>query len=278
MKTTIALCLVLSVSLSAQQAQGPLTDQRIATLVTSGVSLQEVLRIVGSAPQVNFDLTPGATDAMIKAGVSEEVIKAMAAREAGIQMPVASPAMTVARGRSDNPRSAAHANPVGATEAGADTPATPQPLQTGAPVANAYGLGQQSEGHKLTYDGGSIPDLKTGTDVKVYLGRNQIRVVKGSSALVTLPASAVTEISYGQDVHRRVGAAIGLATISFGVGALMALTKSKKHFIGITWDDSGNKGGAAFQADKSDYRGLLAGLEGLTGKRAVDSSTMTVHN
>jgi hypothetical protein len=85
-------------------------------------------------------------------------------------------------------------------------------------------------------------------------------------------------VSYGQDVHRRVGAAIGLALVSFGIGALMALTKSKKHYVGITWDDDGKKGGIAFQADKSDYRGIIAGLEGITGKRAVNSDAMTVKN
>ena len=65
---------------------------------------------------------------------------------------------------------------------------------------------------------------------------------------------------------------------SLGIGALLALSKSKKHFVGITWDDSGKKGGVAFQADKSDYRGLLTGLEGITGKKAVDSDAMTVKN
>jgi len=88
----------------------------------------------------------------------------------------------------------------------------------------------------------------------------------------------VTEISYGQDIHRRVGAAIGVAVVSFGIGALLALSKSKKHFVGVTWDNSGQKGGIAFQADKSDYRGLLTGLEGITGKKAVDSDAMTVKN
>ena len=132
--------------------------------------------------------------------------------------------------------------------------------------------------YKVNYDGGSIPNLKAGTGMKLYLDQNQIRIVKNDADIIALPASAVTEISYGQDVHRRVGAAIGLATISFGVGALMALTKSKKHFIGLTWDDAGKKGGAAFQADKNDYRGVLAGLEGITGKRAVNSDTMTVKN
>jgi len=75
-----------------------------------------------------------------------------------------------------------------------------------------------------------------------------------------------------------VGAAIGLAVISFGIGALMALTKSKKHYIGLTWDDGGKKGGVALQADKKEYRGVLAGLEGVTGKKAVNSDTMTVKN
>lgn len=132
--------------------------------------------------------------------------------------------------------------------------------------------------YKLVYDGGSIPDLKTGANMRLYLDENQIRIAKDGSDIIVLPVSAVTEISYGQDVHRRVGAAVGLAVVSLGVGALMALSKSKKHYIGITWDDGGKKGGAAFQADKNDYRGVLAGLEGVTGKKAVDSDTMTVKN
>ncbi len=132
--------------------------------------------------------------------------------------------------------------------------------------------------YSLSYDGGSLTTFKTGQHMKLYLDQNRIHIVKGDFDVLNLPASAVTEISYGQDVHRRVGAAIGLAVVSLGVGALMALTKSKKHFIGLTWDQAGLKGGAAFQADKSDYRGVLAGLEGLTGKKAVSSDAMTVKN
>src|SRR5437660_7486859 len=132
--------------------------------------------------------------------------------------------------------------------------------------------------YKVTYDGGSLTNAKTGSGMKLFIESNQIRLVKDTTDMVVIPASAITEISYGQDVHRRVGAAIGLAVVSFGIGALMALTKSKKHYVGLTWDDEGKKGGAAFQADKNDYRGVLAGLEGLTGKKAVNSDTMTVKN
>jgi hypothetical protein len=133
-------------------------------------------------------------------------------------------------------------------------------------------------GYKVNYDGGSITTLKPGEHIRLFMDGDHVRLVHDASDMLNIPASAITEISYGQDVHRRVGAAIGLAVVSFGVGALMALTKSKKHFIGVTWNENGHKGGIAFQADKSDYRGVLAGLEGISGKKAVDSDAMTVKN
>jgi hypothetical protein len=133
-------------------------------------------------------------------------------------------------------------------------------------------------GYKVIYDGGSVPGIKTGNGMNLFIDTNQIRLMKDKKEAIVIPIGAVTEISYGQDVHRRVGAAIGLAVISLGVGALMALSKSKKHYVGLTWDDGGKKGGLAIQADKSDYRGLLAGLEGITGKKAVNSDPMTVRN
>jgi hypothetical protein len=58
----------------------------------------------------------------------------------------------------------------------------------------------------------------------------------------------------------------------------MLLAKSKKHFVGLTWANGDQKGGLAIQCDKSDYRGILAGLEGVSGKKAVNSETMTVKN
>jgi hypothetical protein len=133
-------------------------------------------------------------------------------------------------------------------------------------------------GYKVAYDGGTLADVKTGTGLKLVINTNTITFVRDKSEVLTIPASAITEISYGQDVHRRVGAAIGLAVVSLGIGGLMALTKSKKHYVGLTWADGDKKGGLAIQCDKNDYRGVLAGLEGVTGKKAVNSDTMTVKN
>jgi len=132
--------------------------------------------------------------------------------------------------------------------------------------------------YKVNYDGGSVPDVKVGSDLKLYIEANQLRFVKDKKDVITIPAATVTEISYGQDVHRRIGAAIGIGVVTLGVGALMALTKSKKHFVGLTWANGDQKGGLAIQCDKNDYRGVLTGLEGITGKKAVDSATLTVKN
>lgn len=38
------------------------------------------------------------------------------------------------------------------------------------------------------------------------------------------------------------------------------------------------KGGLAMQCDKNDYRGVLAGLGGVTGRKAVDTDAMNVKN
>jgi hypothetical protein len=134
------------------------------------------------------------------------------------------------------------------------------------------------KGYKVSYDGGSIADTKTGVELRFFIEGDHVRFTRGGKDVLTVPVTSVTEISYGQDVHRRVGTAIGLAVISFGIGALMALSKSKKHYIGLTWADGDKKGGLVFQADKSEYRGILTGLEGVTGKKAVDSDAMTVKN
>lgn len=138
-------------------------------------------------------------------------------------------------------------------------------------------------GYNVMYDGGSLPGLKAGKKLKMYIDAKEIRIMDGKELVTTLVPSTVQEISYGQDVHRRVGAAIGLAVISFGIGGLMALTKSKKHYVGLTWaakDEKGGdvKGGFAMQCDKNDYRGVITGLEGVTGKKAVNSDAMTVKN
>ena len=132
--------------------------------------------------------------------------------------------------------------------------------------------------YKVSYDGGSIQSVKSGSSAEFAIEQTQVRLVKDKKDLIAIPASSITEISYGQDVHRRIGTAVGLAVVSFGIGALVAFSKSKKHFVGVTYANGEQKGGFVMQCDKDDYRGILMALEGITGKKAVDSDSMTVKN
>jgi hypothetical protein len=67
----------------------------------------------------------------------------------------------------------------------------------------------------MKYDGGSVGDMKVGTDLKLFLSSENIRFVKSKETVLTIPSSSITEISYGQDVHRRVAALFGDASYDF---------------------------------------------------------------
>ena len=69
--------------------------------------------------------------------------------------------------------------------------------------------------YKVTYDGGSLPDTKSGTGIHMFIEQDKVRFVKDGKEIANVPASAITEISYGQDVHRRVGSAIAVGVVSF---------------------------------------------------------------
>ncbi len=93
MKKLTWLAILFCGALFAQQAQGPLTNRRIADLLFAGVRPEEIIRIISTAPQVSFDLRPVETDALMKAGISEEIIKVMAARENGVPFTASAPNM-----------------------------------------------------------------------------------------------------------------------------------------------------------------------------------------
>jgi hypothetical protein len=130
--------------------------------------------------------------------------------------------------------------------------------------------------YAVTYSGGSLQGVKGGAGLHLYLDSDAIRLYRGSESKdpdLNLKTASITEISYGQEVHRRVGTAVAAGVFTLGVGFLVALSKSKKHYIGVVWADGDQKGGIVLQADKNEFRGILAALEGLTGKKAVNTDT-----
>lgn len=121
---------------------------------------------------------------------------------------------------------------------------------------------------KVRYNGGSVstsvkPD---DWDNKLTVSADAIVLALKDGQSVTIAPKQVTSLSYGQEAHRRVGTAIGLAVISLGVGALFALHKTKLHYIGINYTDKdGKKQGVLLQGDKSNFRAIIVALQGVTG-------------
>jgi hypothetical protein len=78
--------------LGLAQESGPLTDSSIMQLAKNGMPTSEIISVIRTAPSVSFDLSPSGTDRILQAGISESVIKAMAAREDGSLVAVSAPA------------------------------------------------------------------------------------------------------------------------------------------------------------------------------------------
>jgi hypothetical protein len=138
-------------------------------------------------------------------------------------------------------------------------------------VVASFGAESQTS-YEVKYSGGSLPTVKGGDDLKLFIDPENVRLTHKKSEAVSIPTNSITEVNYGQEVHRRIGTAVGLAVFSLGIGALVAFSKSKKHYVGVVWDaGEGKKGGIALQADKNEYRGIITALEGVSGKKAVDT-------
>ena len=121
---------------------------------------------------------------------------------------------------------------------------------------------------KVRYNGGSVStNVKPDDwDNKLTVNADAIILALKNGQKVNIEPKQVTSLSYGQEAHRRVGTAIGLAVISLGVGALFALHKTKLHYIGIHYTDKdGKKQGLLLQGDKSNFRAIIVALQGVTG-------------
>jgi hypothetical protein len=53
-----------------------------------------------------------------------------------------------------------------------------------------------ADGYKVAHDGGSIPEVKTGSELRLFIEQDRIRLMTKKAEVISIPTSAITEISY----------------------------------------------------------------------------------
>ncbi len=132
--------------------------------------------------------------------------------------------------------------------------------------------------YKITFDGGSVQDAKSGVEARLSIGADQIRLAQKGHYVLSIPPSFVTGVGYGQNVHRRIGAPVQATLVNVVVDTFLAVSKSKRDYIGLTWTEDNKKRSLSMLCDKNEYSGVLARLEEVTGKQAVNWDTTTGEN
>ena len=238
MKVRVIAGLLLGTSVFA--ADAPMTNQDVMKMVASGVSQDLILTTIRNS-EPHFNLMRSSMDQLMKAGVPEQVIRAIAARQNGSQPahPATEAKATAPRGTKDPVESPAGliARPVTPSTSAATTPVAAAPPFMARPTStqtfNAELIGLKGR------TGGSLvvaPDRLTFNNLQI-------------------PAAQVSNIVYERASRPRYAAGLLLAWP-------LLFTKSKQHFLTVQHGDY-----SVFKLDKNDYRQVLAAVEAATGRK-----------
>jgi hypothetical protein len=125
-------------------------------------------------------------------------------------------------------------------------------------------------GFQVVYNGGSIQNLKPGTHVSFRVEGRQLHVVDGDSEVATVPTSAISGISFHDDAATRPSDAARVQATNVGYSDAMNLTPANHRSVIVTWADGDRKGGFALQCEPTECPLVLAALQGVSGKQALD--------
>jgi len=133
------------------------------------------------------------------------------------------------------------------------------------------GKNAAAEKYPASYEGGNLPLHRS--KVEALLSKDEVILIQHGRR-IAVPASSITQVACATDVHRRLGASV------LDVVPYVHLGESESHYVGVTWMESTAAGGKTpkvevlFRLNRSEYNSFLAGLERLTGKKAVDTNQM----
>jgi hypothetical protein len=114
-----------------------------------------------------------------------------------------------------------------------------------------------------------IPDAK-GNQTPVGLvfsdSKEALEVNTGGDVLMTVPYAEIDRFSYEYSKKHRITQGAIVMVASVGAGAVVMLTKSRKHFLTVGYHDGDVAKELVLRLDKSEYEGILSAALARTGK------------
>src|SRR5215510_12299566 len=135
-------------------------------------------------------------------------------------------------------------------------------------MASIVSYGQGNTFKRIRYQGGSVASTVNSENWgnTLIVTSDEITLKLKDGKVERIDPKRVSGLSYGQEAHRRVGTMIALAVLVAPVALFGLFHKTRKHYIGIQYNDSQNKSaGILLQGDKDNYRAMLVALQGVTG-------------
>ena len=116
-------------------------------------------------------------------------------------------------------------------------------------------------GDAAKYVGGTLSAFKENTDGKLEFLEKEFTFSTHARERIVIPYDKVETLEYGQKAGRRLGVALV-------VNPLFLLSKKRKHFVTISFQDpAAKKQGAVFELAKGIVKQTLSTLETKTGKK-----------
>ena len=97
-------------------------------------------------------------------------------------------------------------------------------------------------------------------------GRQVIEVSSAGQSVAQVPYAAIDEFSYAHARKHRITQGAVVIVASLPAGAVVMLTKSKRHYLTISYHDGTTPKELVLRMDKSEYQEILATAKAQTGK------------
>lgn len=128
-------------------------------------------------------------------------------------------------------------------------------------ITSAFPAWSAVRGDDVLYVGGTHSQIPEKTEGKLDMSSAESAIFDSKKGGISIPYKKISSLEYGQKAGRRVGVALAVSPVAL-------LSKKRKHFLSITYEDAaGAKQGAVFEISKGRTHSVISTMESRSGKK-----------